>query len=737
MRQVAASTPFAALFIISVPRTMQAQQGASAEGQMAKKNNFNIARYCERMEKYLGDQEGKARIFWEALSFAVTAHQGQRRKSGDVYVSHPLEVARILVEELGVDDPETLAAAVLHDTVEDVPEVTTEVIGEMFGRTVEAIVDGCTKISHFSGDRQTFYKLVHRKIFAEAASRIEVMLIKLADRLHNMRTLNSMPKHKRQKIAEETLDIYAPMAKVLGLFDLKRELYNLALLNKFPRQSQRVLAAIRNLARHENVQTVRKRLEEELHAAWITCEISIVPKGLWAYYDAANKVLHRSIENPLEIVIITNDIQSCYRVLGIVNQTFPPIPRTIRDFIANPKPTGYQCLHARANIKGQNYLCKIKTKEMHQAARAGIVAEWSRQRTVPGSFEKAVTEMLDILGADEGISYRDMIAASGKKEIYTYTPTGDMIPLPKQSIVLDFAFKVHTEIGKRCVSAVVGQQKVDPTHILQDGDRVRIITQEEAVHFEPRIQELCQTPKARSELNRMFRIRREKLAWEIGVSIVQQEMKRYGIPFDVLRKSELSDILEYFNLENTDALFLAVGQGRVRLKELIYEVKSGLYTPHKALQPPTGSLNRIELNSLDPACIKLSRCCNPVPTEKGLFGLLSERGLSVHRHDCATLMSLKLQREDVVELRWKLKETKVTKTQTLLIYDVPTRNRAFMMLSVAPNKMRILEVIRLSRLPARTSAWEVIFRVDNLSSLRSILQHFNKSGLRYEFGLDF
>ena len=191
---------------------------------------FDITAYCEQMEKILGGQDGEARLFWEAFSFAVDAHQDQWRKSGEAYVSHPCEVSKILVEELGVKDPVTLAASVLHDTVEDVKEVTCEVIGEMFGQEVAAIVDGVTKIDDFEGDRQLFVKQVHRKIFSGAASRIEVMMIKLADRLHNLRTLASMPKRKQQKIADETIDIYAPMAGVIGLYEVKRELYNLARL---------------------------------------------------------------------------------------------------------------------------------------------------------------------------------------------------------------------------------------------------------------------------------------------------------------------------------------------------------------------------------------------------------------------------------------------------------------------------------------------------------------------------
>ena len=702
-------------------------------------SSFDIAAYCRRMEELLGDQEGPARLFWQALSFAVTAHQDQRRKSGEAYISHPLQVAQILAEELDVRDPAILAAAVLHDTIEDVPEITTVTIGEMFGADVEETVEACTKITSFSGDRQNFYKLVHRKLFSGAAARLEVMLIKIADRLHNLRTLESMPRHKRQKIAEETLDIYAPLAKVMGLYSIKRELYNLALTYKFPRQSQKVNARIAKLATNKVILEVKRTLEDICRQSWVTAEVRIRPKGLWAYFDPVHKVLHKSINHPMEMEIIADDIQNCYRTLGLIDQTYPPLPRTIRDFIANPKSTGYQSIHVRCNIKGWHVLFKIRTAEMQNSSRAGLLRGWtSRGKGEAAALTREVREMFDLMGSDDSSSYREMIAASGTKEIYTYTPKGALMILPKESIVLDFAFKVHTDIGKRCVSAMVDSKKVAPEQVLHDGDQVSVITRKEPERFEPGIQHLCQTPKARAELAKMFRQRRLQLALEVGRSIIHQELKRYGIPLDILDKPGMNDILAYFREESLDELFQAVGEGRLRLQELIFEIIEGLCTDRFVLQPPTGSLNRIFLNTLDPACIKFSRCCNPVPTEKGLYALLSERGLSIHRKECPTMAKLKVKREDVVEVRWSLKATRLHKPQTLLIMAAPSRNRVLMMLSVAPEEMHITDIELLSRHSnARSSAWQINFTLENLQGLKNLLQHLAKTGLNYEFVLEY
>jgi len=697
---------------------------------------FDISEYIKTMESHLGDQNGPARVFWKALSFAVDAHQGQMRKSGEIYISHPCQVVKILVEEFGVDDPETLAAAILHDTVEDVAEVTIDEIGGLFGRNVALIVEGCTKVTDFSGDRQAFYKMVHRKLFSGAASRFEVMLVKLADRLHNMRTLNSMPRHKRQKIAEETLTVYAPLAHIMGLFELKREMYDLAIKYKYPRQSQKLEARIKKIAERVEELDIKNMLQKVLDENWITADIFGNVKGLSSYFNPVEKALAFAIETPAEIIISVEDVQTCYRTLGVVNQCFPPIPRTIRDFIANPKPTGYQSLHARANVKGQTYLFKFRTFQMYQSGRIGIVRMWLNHRKNPSVFEEDIQELFDILGENEGISYTEVIAASGKKEIYTFTPDGERVCLPSQSLALDFAFKVHTEVGLRCVAAIVGTEKVGPDYILQDGDRVKIITQDEPVEFEPEMQSLCQTPKARSMLAKTFRYRRQLLAREIGASIIRQELKRYGLPMEILEDAKVAEVLEHFELSNRDELFQQVGMGQLRLKKAVSSLISIVAAGRTILEPPTGVFNHIFLDNLDPACVKMSRCCAPLPTDKGLYGLLSERGLSIHKKDCERFKSLSLQREDVVQVRWNLKKTRIKKPQTIFILQEISRNRMLMLLGVAPAEMVIHDIIALTAKVDGLSAWEINFKIDTLQQLKNVLTHFDKSGLRYEMALE-
>jgi len=695
---------------------------------------FDLDQYRQAMQAFIGNGPD-SQVFWKALDFAVEAHGDQWRRSGDPYIMHPCSVAKILAEELDIRNPEILAAALLHDTVEDVAEVTGEVIRKKFGPNVEAIVEGCTKVTHYTGDRQTFKKLVHRKIFSGAAAKLEVMVVKLADRLHNLRTLASMPKHKRQKIADETLDIYAPLATILGLFAIKRELYNLALAYKFPRQGSRLQVHINTLRSDPAVLEIIDNVQEALRKEGVEAKVSLRTKGLWGYYDIRNRILIKEVESPQEILILAQTRSGCYQALGVLNAIYPPIPRTLRDFIANPKPSGYQGLHARPNINGHKYLFKIRTEEMARRAQRGMVRDWGGDSKASSRFFKEIQEMFDILGSDDSVSYRDMIAASGRKEIYTYTPQGDLICLPVNSILLDFAFRVHTAIGHTAVGGMIGKQKVGLDHQLRDGNVIKVIRQGEQVNFDPGLQLLCQTPKARSELAKAFRLRREAVSRQIGASVLSQELRRYGVPYEVIEKEGMADILAYFDIESNEELFLQLGEGRVRLRELIYEIMGGLYADRPTLYQPTGVFNRVDLSTLDPVVIKSSACCKPGPLDKGVIGLLSERGLSLHRKDCTQLQKINFQREDAVEVRWKLQSTRVEKTQKIIVMQA-SRNRLLMLLSVAPEEMKLVDIVYLGKGALMVGDWEVNFQVANLYGLKKIHRHFSRSGLRYEFELD-
>jgi GTP pyrophosphokinase len=695
---------------------------------------FDLEIYRDQMRALIAEKPGED-IFWQALDFAVEAHTDQWRRSGDAYILHPCSVAKILAEEMDITDPEILAAALLHDTVEDVQEVTEEVVGQKFGSYVQAIVEGCTKVTHVSGDKQANTQNTHRKIFTGAALRPEVMLVKLADRLHNLRTLRAMPKDKRQRIADETIDIYAPLATVFGLFNMKREMYNLALLYKYPKQGAKINNQIRQLANDPVGQTIVDEITKSAESKNLDCRITIRTKNLWAYYDIASRILVQRIDTPLEILIAVNDVQSCYNALGIVNQTFRPIPRAIRDFIANPKPTGYQGLHARAIIQGQKFLFKIRTDEMARKAQRGIFRNWSSKSGKQGRFIREIQEMFDVLGSEDSVSYRDVIAASGIKEIYTYTPQGDLICLPVTSTVLDFAFQVHTEIGQTCLGAMIRNKRVPADHVLKDGDMVRIIRGEQHIRFEQQMLTLCKTPRARGELARGFKIRRRKVSREVGFSMLRQEMLRYGIPFDIITDRDAPLLLENYALSTLDELYIRIGEGRVRLKEVIEDIKNTLYGGVSPLLAPTGAFNKIQLTTLDPVSVKLSSCCKPNPTAKDNCALLTPKGLSVHHKNCERFRELDFQREDAVNITWKIRDTHVRKPQILHILRA-TRKDIMQVVGSAPQEMEMHSLEILSSYSSLNPAWQLSFSIPSLYILQKVLRHFDKSNIPYEFYLD-
>lgn len=686
------------------------------------------------MARFVSVDMEAGRLFWDALDFAIRAHQDQWRRSGDAYISHPAAVAGILTEELDVVSPVILAAALLHDTVEDVEAVTLELLGARFGKDVAALVEGCTKVSTFDGSTQNFNRRVHRKIFSGAADRLGVMLIKLADRLHNLRTLSSMPRDRRQKIATETLYIYAPMASVMGLFDLKRELYDLALTHQFPQQSKKVAHHIRTLEHTIQQQQVAETLTAALEKAGTPCRVKMRMKGLWAYFDPAHRTLLSDNEYPIEVIINPKDIPSCYQALGVVNQTYPPIPRTIRDFIANPKTSGYQGIHARANIKGINFLFKIRTREMAANNRRGTIRNWlEADAGARGDLRRSLRELFNVLADDDGQSPGELIAASSRKEIYTFTPKGECVKLPMASTVLDFAFRVHTQLGHVCSGAYVGSKKVGPDHVLKDGDRVRIIPWAEPVAFSVETQQQCRTARARNELGKTHRKKRREFERKMGQAILVQEMRRYGVPYDLAEKEEALSVLRDYAANSLEDFFILLAEGRVNLKGFINRIRRELYGNRQNFHAPTGVWNTFLLHDLETVSIKFSACCNPVPTEKNLVGLLSARGVSVHRRDCNRIKEIPCQRDQIVYLTWQQSATRVEREQSIVFMRLPA-GRLWLSLNKIPEEAHVVSINCLSPNRLKEPDWEVHFRVPTLKVLGGFLKCFD--GIHSSFSIE-
>ncbi len=625
-----------------------ARQGqAEAQSAPIKKRHrqmFDMESYKDRISTYLNPEQEENQIFFEALDFAHRLHEGQIRKSGAPYISHPCSVVEIMVRELGFRDPILLSAALLHDVVEDIPAIKLQDIRKQFGHAVAELVDGCTKLARTQMDRASLKDLTHSKIFLTASRRLGVLIIKLSDRLHNLRTLHFLPMSKRQRIAQETLEVYAPIAGRFNMFSLKRELYHLALSFLYPRKSKKILQQIKEARNGPQVVEIEEKLQKAFHDAGYRVTIRPRPKGLGSYYDPLKRTLDPNFpENFVDFALIldTQEVLSCYGALGVVCTTFPPIPRTIRDFIANPKSNGYQSLHVRIHLKGQNFLVKIRTPEMDYWAAYGILSEWDSQNPMTDEHWQDVSELLRSIGeyGGAGVQRKALIKLSAAEEIFAYSPKGDIYFLPADSTVLDFAYKIHSDLGDHCAGARVNNEWVDPWQTLKDGDTVEVVTSAEQVDVDPSLEERCKTPKARTAVNRLLQRKRSRHALDVGKQILSQELARHGLSDSVLHEENAALMLEFLNVKDLSELYVRIGQDLLRPSLIAYYLAPP--DPHesdseKDTEPGASREQRhhILIRELDRAIHKFARCCNPFPGQDHLVATISERGITLHHESC-------------------------------------------------------------------------------------------------------
>lgn len=625
-------------------------------------HHFDTEQCRARMVKYLDPAVESNRIFFDAFQYACKLHAGQKRKSGAPYISHPCAVVEILMREMGFRDPILLAAALLHDVVEDVPTVRMEDIEARFGPLISELVDGCTKLTRHHMDRAAIRNLTHSKIFLTASRRLGVLVIKLADRLHNLRTLHYLPQAKRMRIAQETVEVYAPIAARFNLFPVKRELYHLALTFLYPRKSKKILQFIRDLNNSGPIQEIQRTLEKKCADAGLSVTVTGRAKGLGSYYDPRKRTL--DVANPENyadflIVLQSDTVLDCYHILGLINTTFSPVPRTIRDFIANPKSNGYQSLHVRVRVSDQNYLIKIRTAEMEQWAVYGILREWDAQQPLSDEHWEEISDLLKSIGEYGGAGHqrRALIRLSDTEEIFVYTPRGDTYFLPKGSNVLDFAYRIHSELGDHCDGAIVSGEWSLPTRQLKEGDIVEVVTRFEALDVDPDLEQLCKTPKARTAINKHLQQKRSHYAEEVGRQILHQEIQRHGLPMEVLESENMHLMLDFFSLKDLSELCVRLGQDLISPHLVLYYLAS---PPSKSDRPQPKDApadivrNVLVVSELDKAVHKFARCCNPYPGQDRVVSTLSERGYSFHQADCRDVLDRHdLEPQALLDIVWK------------------------------------------------------------------------------------
>jgi GTP pyrophosphokinase len=615
----------------------------------------NVIALCSR--KTPGKREN---LVLKALAFAHKHHAGQTRRSGEQYITHPIAAAEILAGTLALSDPELIAAAILHDIVEDVPGLNIHDIRNLFGKNVAAFVDGCTKLKLSRLKASQSKDLTYQKMVLMASEHPEILLIKMADRMHNMETLGALQESRRQRIAQETMEVYAPLAAKLNLFTFKRRLYHLSLQQRFPKKSKRLMGMLNKFIESKEVKDMQSGFEAACAKLAFPVTVNSRLKTLWSLYSPAKKTLEReNAENMVDftIVVDTDVIPECYRVLGMINQIYPPVPKSIRDYIANPKVNGYQSLHVRILCKDRKYLVKIRNRKMDQVAQRGVLLHWD-DKDMFREYRQMISDALKNIGEFQGspAGRKHLIGQlSEDQEIFVYTPQGDIEYLPQGSVVLDFAYKVHTTLGDRCKYAWVNNLRVSPGYQLSDGDMVKIVTDKKSLGVGPGFEQICKTPKARNAVNKYLQKRRRVHAIKIGWDFLLQEMNRHGLSINFLYSPSMSNFLIYKNFDNLDDLFESVGQDIVQPREILWEMASVLSQTGKRVTEKKGIRNFINISWVESGVHKFSRCCKPLPGLKKTVATLSKRGVSFHRDHCREYMaSSSYSADKILDVYWDL-----------------------------------------------------------------------------------
>jgi (p)ppGpp synthetase, RelA/SpoT family len=613
----------------------------------------------------------EVKVLTEAFSLSLAAHDSQRRNSGESYIFHPLGVVQILVE-LQVDLV-TLEAAILHDVVEDTSVTLEDIIGK-FGSEVALLVDGVTKLNRIEYKSKEEQKMEsHRKMLLAMAKDLRVVVIKLADRLHNMRTLSYMTEEKQKDIARETLEIFAPLAHRLGMFNIKWELEDLGFRYLEPNHYYDLVEQVRQRReeRQANIQEAIDSINEKLSEVLIKTDINGRPKHLYSIWRKMQKDSKQlsEIYDLSAVRVIVESVKDCYGTLGIVHTLWKPIPGRFKDFIAVPKSNMYQSLHTTViSSNGTPLEIQIRTHEMHRIAEYGIAAHWRyKEGQVAGgrSFDEKLSWIRQLLDWHQDMRDTKEFMETLKvdvfaDEVFVFTPRGDVVELPADSIPIDFAYRVHTDVGNRCTGARVNGRMVPLTHKLKNGDIVEVITTKGTKPSWDWIS-LVRSPETKNKIRQWFKKQNRVENIAKGRESLEKEARRLGYDIKEFINSESMTEIAKKNWGTEDDLLAAIGYGGITLNAVVIRLTEQYKKKYKENKPNNTAISQVSdfkpkgkktknnhgilINGEAGMMIRIARCCSPVPGDQIVGYITRGRGVTIHKLDCANVRNQNINDE--------------------------------------------------------------------------------------------